>query len=280
MDDIYHNIFSYLEFGSIYNCIQVCKQYYGVICRELFWLNVYEKNYLEYVLKGGYYETCRLYRKLSNFVDDINVIKSNGENINITTGTYNYVISVTPLEKDYDELLCETRLSLENLHITYVPKELCLLVNLTHLDLANNDLTYIPKEIFTLEKLVVLILYSNKICVIPPEIGLLVNLEDLDMHHNYIVEIPTEIGLLTNLLMLGVSHNNIITIPSEIALLLNLEELYIYNTKIRVLPIEMMSMPKLEKIYIDIDIKIPIGLLNNVSVYDQFHRRVRDPLVY
>ena len=72
-----------------------------------------------------------------------------------------------------------TELTLSDLELTSVPKELGQLNNLTYLDLSQNQLTSVPKELGQLNNLTYLDLSQNQLTSVPKELGQLNNLTSL-----------------------------------------------------------------------------------------------------
>lgn len=245
MDDIYLNIFICLDYDDIYRCMQVCRNYYGVICKEIFWMNVYNSRYLKYSLKGGYYETCKFYNQLKVLINDMGVLN-------------NYY---KHYENNYNKLLERQELSFAFNKAIKIPKNIGLLTNLVNLYLHNNKIETIKSEIFMLKKLKILNLSNNNINILPTEICFLEELVRISICNNKLAIIPTEIGLLKNLKYLSASRNMIKTIPTEIGNLEFLNQLYLYGNIIDMIPREFSKLNMLGELYVD-DILLPIELKN------------------
>jgi hypothetical protein len=106
-------------------------------------------------------------------------------------------------------------ISIREISLKKVPKEISALVNLKSLDLSNNQISEIPKEISALVNLERLILYSNQISKIPKEISALVNLKSLDFRKNQLTEIPKEISNLKKIQIFFLDNNNISKFPDN-----------------------------------------------------------------
>lgn len=61
MNDIYLNIFKLLDFGDIFQCIQVCKTFYIASQNNMLWHYFYNCYYENKKIIGNYYDTCKKY---------------------------------------------------------------------------------------------------------------------------------------------------------------------------------------------------------------------------
>jgi Leucine-rich repeat (LRR) protein len=149
-------------------------------------------------------------------------------------------MSINIFGKEYN---LDTRIiSLVDINIKEIPKEIQYLTQLTYLNLEYNRIKEIPKEIQFLIQLTELYLHSNQIEEIPKEIQFLTQLTELDLSFNFMKEIPKEIQFLTQLIHLYLHFNHIKVLPLEIINLRNLIYFY-YNNN----PIENLLNPVINR---------------------------------
>ena len=149
-------------------------------------------------------------------------------------------------------------LSLEELGLTELPKEIGELKNLLALYLANNQLSELPKEIGELKNLLALYLANNQLSKLPKEIGELKNLLELYLPNNQLSEYPKEIGELKNLQLLSLDNNQLSKLPKEIGELENLKWLYLANNQLSELPKEIGELKNLQVLSLDNNPKLNI----------------------
>lgn len=123
--------------------------------------------------------------------------------------------------------------------------------NLIIIDLGHKNLSYIPKEIGLLIQLQKLRLDYNKLMFIPTDIGLLTQLKTLKIRNNSLQGLPKGIELLTNLQFLDLTHNQLQVIPSEIMSLTNLQELSLGDNQLRSIPSGIGSLKQLRQLTVD-----------------------------
>jgi hypothetical protein len=128
------------------------------------------------------------------------------------------------VENEYTED-SSTELSLDNLGLSSLPKEIGYLESLTNLDLSDNQFELFPSEILKLTSLENLLFGGNGLKILPPKIGGLVNLKYLFLGENELKTLPAEMGELRALIKLHLDNNKLETIPVEMFGISNLEVL-------------------------------------------------------
>jgi hypothetical protein len=94
-------------------------------------------------------------------------------------------------------------LDVDELGLTFFPKEIEFLTNLRVISAYRNNLTSLPKEIGNLKNLEQLYLSNNQLTSLPREIGNLTTLRDIDLQENELEELPREFRKLVNLEEMG-----------------------------------------------------------------------------
>ncbi|MBP7710052.1 MAG: leucine-rich repeat domain-containing protein [Rickettsiales bacterium] len=139
-------------------------------------------------------------------------------------------------------------LSLEDLELSSLPKEIWNLTALKVLNLAGNELNTIPAEIGNLTALEVLDLFANELNTIPPQIGGLTALRELRLEANQLNTVPPQIENLTALTYLDLSGNQLNTIPAEIGGLIALEVLCLYDNQLNTIPPQIGGLTALREL--------------------------------
>ncbi|MBD0778973.1 leucine-rich repeat domain-containing protein [Maribacter sp. ANRC-HE7] len=143
---------------------------------------------------------------------------------------------------------------------------------ITRLTLGELGITALPKEIGLLTELTYLYLGESELRELPSEIGQLTNLEELHLHDNFITSLPKEIGNLSSLLFLGLDGNTLTTLPDEINKLKNLEILYLGGNRLTAIPPSMGEMVNLKQLTLSSNLltELPVEIcsLVNLTVLD------------
>ena len=119
------------------------------------------------------------------------------------------------------------------------------------LSLKNLGLEQIQKNIYNLKELKILDLSLNKLRNISRSIRKLKNLEILYIHHNLLSKLPKSIGRLKSLRELYLSNNQLTIIPESIGNLLMLQTLHVYENKVVSIPQSIKNLSLLEDLLID-----------------------------
>jgi Leucine-rich repeat (LRR) protein len=245
MEDIYYNIFTFLNVKDILTCSSVSKFFRNIYLDQKIWKSLIECNFKNIgFFKVNWYETYKLCCYLNRFT------KQN------TPYNYDNVNKIYELKQFDNLLLCNKPKK--------IPKVFGYLSNLTKVYLNHCNYEIIPTEIFNLNNLIEIQFSSNKISIIPTEIGQLSNLQLLSFSCNLIKLLPTEIGNLSNLRCLWLYENPIDTLPIEFNKLYNLERLHIYNTNITTLPNELTQLNKLKYISMNNGVYVPDGFCSEI----------------
>ncbi|GAB1472072.1 hypothetical protein MASR2M66_29500 [Chloroflexota bacterium] len=138
-----------------------------------------------------------------------------------------------------------TDLSLMNLNLKRLSKQIGELDNLVYLYLSGNSLTELPAEIGLLKNLKVIWLFDNELTRLPPEIGSLVNLQSLYVRNNQLASLPTEIFNLNRLSILDVRNNQIKKLQDEILSLKSLAVLYLGYNEIHNIPSQIKQLSRI-----------------------------------
>lgn len=180
--------------------------------------------------------------------------------------TYEYSIYKC-LDKNSSETL--KNLSLDNIGLYEIPKQVYLLNNLETLNLYNNNIKYIDEKIINLKNLKSLSLSGNCFDKFPIEIFKLENLEYLYLDNLNLSDLPKEIGNLKNLKCISLNFNKLKYIPEIILDLKNLEELYLFSNPLIKLPENIGRLNKLNIIILDNTnltyLPNSFGKLNNIK---------------
>jgi Leucine-rich repeat (LRR) protein len=156
-----------------------------------------------------------------------------------------YNLGLTEVPKEIWQLQRLQKLGLSNNRLTKLPKEIGQLQQLGWLSLGSNQLTDLPKEVWQLQQLWSLDLSSNQLTKLPPEIGTLKKLSQLFSADNQLTELPAGIGNLQLLYWLDLSQNKLIQLPTGIGNLKHLGYLDLGDNHLTELPKEI-SLLKLE----------------------------------
>ena len=178
-------------------------------------------------------------------------------------------LGLTHLPREIGQLAHLTNLSVDNNALSTLPPEIGQLVHLTTLYLENNQLSTLPLEIGHLAKLKDLYLSNNQLSAIPPEIGQLANLRVLSLGDNQLSTLPPEINRLANLLELSLDGNQLSTLPPEISRLANLTVLSLDGNQLSTLPPEISRLSNLTTLWLEnnqlITLPEEVGRLANLT---------------
>ena len=103
------------------------------------------------------------------------------------------------------------------------------LVQLTHLTMWNLGIVELPREIGKLIYLEHLDISDNKITDLQTEIGKLINLEYLDISYNKLTDLPMSLKKLKKLNSINITYNMFPSIPYVINKLISLKTLNVYE---------------------------------------------------
>jgi len=103
------------------------------------------------------------------------------------------------------------------------------LVQLTHLTMWNLGIVELPREIGKLIYLEHLDISDNKITDLQTEIGKLINLEYLDISYNKLTDLPMSLKKLKKLNSINITYNMFLSIPYVINKLISLKTLDAYE---------------------------------------------------
>lgn len=104
--------------------------------------------------------------------------------------------------------------------------------NITKLNLDDLKLTLMPKSISQLKNLQVFRCNKNQLNELPSEIGKLINLQKFSCAYNNFTKLPAKIGKLINLQNLNCINNKLTSLPKEIENLTKLEYLSLVNNQL------------------------------------------------
>ena len=156
-EDTWSEVFKYIPFSDVLNCILVCRQFNNVFNKyPLIWQHYLNNLNDDDLIKQIWANTWK-----DTFIKYQNIL---------------YLIKKYKLKKNVNQLYNQCKFSLANNELSEIPKEIGNLINLQILSLYNNQLNEIPKEIGNLTNLKELYLSNNQLCEIPKEIGNLINL--------------------------------------------------------------------------------------------------------
>lgn len=160
-------------------------------------------------------------------------------------------LKLNEIPKEIMTLTNLTYLLLTHANIPSIPKEITKLTKLSHIDFSDNYIINIPSYIGKLKGLISLSLSRNKIIKIAEEIGDLRKLHQLILNNNEIVTLPEGIVKLKNMALLLVSENKITKLPDSIGQLINLRFLFLASNKIKALPNSISDLALLEFLILD-----------------------------
>ncbi|CAF0791519.1 unnamed protein product [Adineta steineri] len=129
-----------------------------------------------------------------------------------------------------------SQLTLNDVSLAELPREIGSLCNLRVLEVRENLLKILPDSLVQLTKLESLDLGSNVIEQLPNHMNNLQSLKELWLDSNEILELPYEIGQLKRLQCLDVSENKLIYLPNEIGDLESLTNFELSSNQIEQLP--------------------------------------------
>ncbi|XP_052763197.1 protein scribble homolog isoform X7 [Mya arenaria] len=158
---------------------------------------------------------------------------------------------VAPLPAGITQLRNLTRLGLNDVSLSWLPKDIGSLSSLAHLELRENMLRQLPASMSFLVKLESLDLGSNEIDELAECVGSLPSLQELWLDCNDLQQLPPELGNLKKLTQLDVSENELEYLPEEIAGLSNLTDLCLSQNKLERLPEGIGQLKKLGILKVD-----------------------------
>ncbi|CAF3484389.1 unnamed protein product [Rotaria socialis] len=129
-----------------------------------------------------------------------------------------------------------TQLTLNDVSLAELPKDIGSISNLRVLEVRENLLKTLPDSLAHLTKLESLDVGSNVIETLPFNIGDLQSLKELWLDSNEITQLPNNIGQLKRLQCLDVSENKLTYLPNEIGHLESLTNLELSSNQIQQLP--------------------------------------------
>ncbi|CAF1181136.1 unnamed protein product, partial [Rotaria sordida] len=128
------------------------------------------------------------------------------------------------------------QLTLNDVSLAELPREIGSLSNLRVLEVRENLLKILPDSLVQLPKLESLDLGSNVIEQLPNHMGNLQSLKELWLDSNELHELPNDIGQLKRLQCLDVSENKLTFLPNEIGDLESLTNFELSSNQIEQLP--------------------------------------------
>ncbi|KAL4217947.1 Leucine-rich repeat-containing protein [Mactra antiquata] len=158
---------------------------------------------------------------------------------------------ITPLPPGMTQLRNLTHLGLNDVSLSWLPKDIGSLSNLISLELRENMIRQLPASMSFLVRLESLDLGSNELDELPDTIGSLPSLQELWLDCNDLAELPPEIGNLKKLTQLDVSENVLEFIPEEISGLINLTDLCLSQNNLERLPEGVGQLKKLGIMKVD-----------------------------
>ncbi|NHJ31521.1 MAG: hypothetical protein FK732_01545 [Asgard group archaeon] len=149
------------------------------------------------------------------------------------------------------------------------------------LSLSNLRLKEIPKEIAELKEIITLNLTGNQLISFPDSIKNSQKIAVLDLSHNKITSIQSWIENLSLLRVLKLNNNQLYSIPKAIGNCSLLRKIFLQNNQIHSLPIELLELKLLEEIHLDFRTtmhKKTKGVLVQIEtrgckVYNDYNRR-------
>lgn len=121
------------------------------------------------------------------------------------------------MEENKENLKRMTKLKLDGLNLTSLPREIKYFTGLRNLNLNGNQLTILPKEIKFLTELQFLYLSRNHLNGLPIEMGYLTQLQYLYLSDNDFTTPPDEVQSLAQLRQLNLCNNKIPDFPANFA---------------------------------------------------------------
>ncbi|KAK3576946.1 hypothetical protein CHS0354_017620 [Potamilus streckersoni] len=158
---------------------------------------------------------------------------------------------VTPLPAGLTQLKNITHLGLNDVSLSWLPKDIGSLGNLVSLELRENLLRQLPASMSFLVKLEILDLGCNELDELPDTIGSLPNLQELWLDGNDLTFLPPEMGNLKKLAQLDVSENQLDFLPEEIGGISSLTDLCLSQNNLESLPDGIGQLKKLSIIKVD-----------------------------
>ncbi|XP_060556221.1 protein scribble homolog [Ruditapes philippinarum] len=158
---------------------------------------------------------------------------------------------VTPLPSGITQLRNLTHLGLNDVSLSWLPKDIGSLSSLVSLELRENMIRQLPASMSFLVKLESLDLGSNELDELPDTIGSLPGLQELWLDCNDLAELPPAIGNLKKLTQIDVSENVLEFIPEEISGLSNLTDLCLSQNNLERLPEGIGQLKKLSIMKVD-----------------------------
>ena len=141
-------------------------------------------------------------------------------------------------------------ISLDDLNLEIVSRNIKNLPCLKKLFLQNNKLKSIPETLGGLKRLESLYLFKNLLTELPSLICNLVNLKVIDLGFNNIKTLPKQIGNLKSLEVLMLTNNKIHELPIGIDRLQSLKILALGSNHIHNIPKDLMNLSSLETVYL------------------------------
>lgn len=129
-----------------------------------------------------------------------------------------------------------SQLTLNDVSLAELPKDLGSLTNLRVLEVRENLLKVLPNSIVQLNKLESLDAGSNVLEQLPEKFGQLQSLKELWLDANELIELPSDLGQLKRLQCLDVSENKLTSIPDEIGALESLTNFELSSNQIEEIP--------------------------------------------
>ncbi|XP_053382330.1 protein scribble homolog isoform X4 [Mercenaria mercenaria] len=158
---------------------------------------------------------------------------------------------VTPLPSGITQLRNLTHLGLNDVSLSWLPKDIGSLSSLVSLELRENMIRQLPASMSFLVKLESLDLGSNELDELPDTIGSLPALQELWLDCNDLAELPPALGNLKKLTQIDVSENVLEFIPEEISGLSNLTDLCLSQNNLERLPEGIGQLKKLGIMKVD-----------------------------
>ncbi len=175
------------------------------------------------------------------------------------------------LNQNKDRVNKVTHLTLNNLKLTCLPREICKfsgleslyidenilislppeigkLTSLQTLRCTENRLTTLPDQIRKLSKLKALHASENHITCLPESIGFISSLVELTLHNNRLSQVPNSLGKLSKLRLLRLDRNLLKNLPSELGNLSSLRAFLVNRNKLVSIPSEIGSLSSLKRL--------------------------------
>ncbi|UJR16267.1 hypothetical protein I4U23_003174 [Adineta vaga] len=129
-----------------------------------------------------------------------------------------------------------SQLTLNDVSLAELPREIGSLSNLRVLEVRENLLKILPESLVQLTKLESLDLGSNVIEQLPQHMSNLLSLKELWLDSNEIIELPDDLGRLKRLQCLDISENKLTSLPDDIGDLESLTNLELSSNQIEYIP--------------------------------------------